>query len=48
MVPANSKTHRDLMIAKIVHITLQQLDLRFPTSDPALEGLKIMLQFSLK
>jgi len=36
------------MIAKIVHSTLQQLDLRFPPGDPALEGLKIMLQFSLK
>lgn len=48
VVPANSKTHRDLMIAKMVHITLQQLDLRFPPGDPALEGLKIMAQFSLK
>lgn len=42
VVPANSKTHRNLMIATVVCSALQQLDLRFPPSDPALAGLKIM------
>jgi PPK2 family polyphosphate:nucleotide phosphotransferase len=42
VVPADSKTHRNLMIATLVRSTLQQLDLRFPPGDPALEGLKIM------
>lgn len=42
VVPANSKTHRNLMIATVVRSALQQLDLRFPPSDPALAGLTIM------
>ena len=42
VVPANSKTHRNLMIATVVRSALQQLDLRFPPRDPALAGLKIM------
>lgn len=41
VVPANSKTHRNLMIATIVRDTLQALDLRFPPEDPKLSGLKI-------
>ena len=41
VVPANSKTHRNLMIATIVRDTLQALDLRFPPEDPALKGLRI-------
>lgn len=41
VVPANSKTHRNLMIATVVRSTLQQLDLRYPPSDPALKGLKV-------
>ena len=41
VVPANSKNHRDLMIATIVRSTLQQLDLRYPPGDPALKDLKI-------
>jgi PPK2 family polyphosphate:nucleotide phosphotransferase len=41
VVPSNSKTHRNLMIATIVRATLQQMDLRFPPGDPALEGTKI-------
>ncbi|MDO8720440.1 MAG: polyphosphate--nucleotide phosphotransferase [Polaromonas sp.] len=42
VVPADSKTHRNLMIATIVRSTLQQMDLRYPPSDPALKGLKII------
>lgn len=42
VVPANSKTHRNRMIATMVRGTLQQMDLRFPPSDPALKGLKII------
>ncbi|MHB1199062.1 MAG: PPK2 family polyphosphate kinase [Polaromonas sp.] len=42
VVPANSKTHRNLMIASVVRSALQQLGLHFPPGDPALVGLKIM------
>jgi PPK2 family polyphosphate:nucleotide phosphotransferase len=41
VVPANSKTHRNLMIATIVRATLQQMDLRFPPSDPALANIRV-------
>lgn len=41
VVPANSKTHRNLMIATLVRHALQKLDLRYPPGDPALENLKI-------
>ena len=36
IVPANSKTHRNLMIATILREVLQTLDLRYPTGDPQL------------
>ena len=42
VVPSNSKTHRNLMIATIVRATLQQMDLKFPPGDPTLEGSKIL------
>jgi PPK2 family polyphosphate:nucleotide phosphotransferase len=42
VVPANSKTHRNLMIATLVRQTLQQLDLRYPPGDPALKGIKVI------
>jgi polyphosphate kinase 2 (PPK2 family) len=42
VVPADSKTHRNLMIATLVRQTLQQLDLHYPPDDPALKGLKIV------
>ena len=41
VVPANSKTHRNLMIATLVCEALRKLKLRFPPSDPKLVGLKI-------
>ena len=41
VVPANSKTHRDLMIATLVHHALHKLDLRYPPGDPALAGIKV-------
>jgi PPK2 family polyphosphate:nucleotide phosphotransferase len=41
VVPANSKTHRNLMIATIVRDTLKALDLRFPPEDPALKQLRV-------
>lgn len=41
IVPANSKTHRNLMIATVVRDTLKQLKLRYPPANPALKGLKI-------
>jgi PPK2 family polyphosphate:nucleotide phosphotransferase len=41
VVPANSKTHRNLMIATIVRDTLQALKLRYPPDNPELAGLRI-------
>ena len=41
VVPANSKTHRNLMIATLLKDALIKLKLRFPPGDPALRGLKI-------
>ena len=37
IVPANSKTHRNLMIATLVREVLKGLQLRYPTGDSALE-----------
>ena len=42
IVPANSKTHRNLMIATVLRDTLASLDLQIPPSDPALTGLKVV------
>ena len=42
IVPADSKTHRNLMIAAVVRQALQTLDLRFPPGDPALEKIKVV------
>lgn len=42
VVPADSKTHRNLMIASVINDTLKKLDLRYPPSDPALKGLKVV------
>ena len=39
IVPANSKTHRNLMIATLVRDKLQSLQLRYPPDDPQLKGL---------
>ncbi len=41
VVPANSKTHRNLMVATLLRNTLVALQLRFPPADPALKDLKI-------
>ncbi|HYW55358.1 MAG TPA: PPK2 family polyphosphate kinase [Polaromonas sp.] len=41
VVPADSKTHRNLMIATLVRDKLKSLDLCYPPDDPALAGLKI-------
>ncbi len=41
VVPANSKAHRNLMIATLLRDALLKLELRFPPGDPALKGLKI-------
>lgn len=42
VVPADSKTHRNVMIATLVRDKLQSLKLRYPPPDPALKGLKIV------
>lgn len=39
VVPADSKTHRNLMIATLVRDKLQSLGLRYPPDDPQLKGL---------
>ncbi len=41
IVPANSKTHRNLMIATVLREVLQKLDLRYPEGDPALSKFKV-------
>jgi len=41
VVPADSKTHRNLMIGTLVRDSLKALDLRFPAQDPAHAGLRV-------
>ena len=41
VIPANSKTHRNLMIARLLIKTLRDMDLRTPPPDPALKGLVV-------
>lgn len=41
VVPANSKTHRNLMIATLVRDRLKSLKLRYPPDDAALAGLVV-------
>jgi polyphosphate kinase 2 (PPK2 family) len=41
IVPADSKTHRNLMIATMLKATFNRLKLRYPTGDPALFGLRV-------
>jgi PPK2 family polyphosphate:nucleotide phosphotransferase len=42
IVPADSKTHRNLMIAKAVKQVLTGLKLRYPPKDPALKDIKVV------
>ena len=42
VVPANSKTNRNLMIALRVRQALEQLDLRYPPEVEALKGIKVV------
>ncbi len=41
VVPANSKTHRNLMIATLVRDKLKSLGLKYPPDDPKMKGLRI-------
>jgi PPK2 family polyphosphate:nucleotide phosphotransferase len=41
VVPSDSKTHRNLMIASAVEQALLKLDLRYPPGDPALASMRI-------
>ncbi len=41
IVPANSKSHRNLMVATLLRDALLTLKLRYPPRDPALKGLTI-------
>ena len=42
IVPADSKTHRNLMIAKVVKQVMLSLKLRYPPKDPALKNIKVV------
>ncbi len=42
IVPADSKTHRNLMIATVMKEVLTSLKLRYPPSDPALENITVV------
>ncbi|MEP7302406.1 MAG: PPK2 family polyphosphate kinase [Caldimonas sp.] len=41
VVPADSKTHRNLMVANVVRQALLDLKLRYPPGDPALANIKV-------
>ncbi|GKS93750.1 PPK2 family polyphosphate kinase [Acidovorax sp. SUPP2825] len=41
IVPADSKTHRNLMIATVLREVLARLGLRYPEGDPALAGIQV-------
>ena len=41
IVPADSKTHRNLMIATVMKQVMKGLKLRYPTGDPALAALRV-------
>ncbi|GKS76084.1 polyphosphate--nucleotide phosphotransferase [Acidovorax sp. SUPP950] len=41
IVPADSKTHRNLMIATVLREVLGRLGLRYPEGDPALAGIQV-------
>jgi PPK2 family polyphosphate:nucleotide phosphotransferase len=41
VVPADSKTHRNLMIGQVLRDELSSLGLRFPDDDPSLASLKV-------
>jgi PPK2 family polyphosphate:nucleotide phosphotransferase len=41
IVPADSKTHRNLMVGTLVRDKLRSLGLRYPAPDPALRGVKV-------
>ena len=41
IVPADSKTHRNLMIARVVKEALERLKLRYPPGDPALSNIRV-------
>ena len=42
IVPADSKTHRNLMIATVMKQVLTGLKLRYPPTDPALKNIKVV------
>ena len=42
IVPADSKTHRNLMIATVLRAVLQNLNLRYPEGDAALKGFTVV------
>ncbi len=42
IVPADSKTHRNLMIAKALKKTFESLKLRYPPRDPALANIRVV------
>ncbi|RYE52423.1 MAG: polyphosphate kinase 2 family protein, partial [Rhizobiaceae bacterium] len=41
VIPADSKTHRNLMIARLMVRTMKEMKLKVPAADPALKGLVV-------
>jgi PPK2 family polyphosphate:nucleotide phosphotransferase len=41
VIPADSKPHRSLMVAELLHQTMSSLGLRYPPSRPELAGIKV-------
>ena len=41
MIPADSKAHRNLMIARLLIDTLKNMKLELPPADPAIKGLVV-------
>ncbi len=41
IVPADSKTHRNLMVATVVKQSMQRLNLRYPPGDPSLNQIVV-------
>jgi hypothetical protein len=39
VVPADNKTHRNLMVARLLIKTLKAMKLQLPPADPAIQGL---------
>jgi PPK2 family polyphosphate:nucleotide phosphotransferase len=41
IVPANSRSRRNLLVSRLLRETLERLDPKFPPADPSLDGIKV-------